>query len=126
MDLALKSQLGSIAKTLVQHGADVNARDAQGLTLLHRAIQRGDEYSATFLINSGASVNATIPVRGDTALHIAASFSPHAVAPDEYVFFEEERTGSASSSPEVVKAMANVGKLLLEKGLNPNMENSQG
>ncbi|XP_046387052.1 rabankyrin-5 isoform X1 [Ischnura elegans] len=136
LDLALKSRLGSIAKTLVQHGADVNARDDKGFTLLHRAVERGDEYSATFLVSNGASVFTTIPARGDTALHLAASFSPHEVAPDEYLFFEDDRPSTngqenqdkaaSQNSPEVVKAMANVGKLLLEKGLDPNIQNSQG
>lgn len=41
LDIALCAEQTSIARTLVEHQADLNARDTRGYTLLHRAIERG-------------------------------------------------------------------------------------
>lgn len=41
LDIALCAQQTSIAWTLVEHQADLNARDTRGYALLHRAIERG-------------------------------------------------------------------------------------
>ena len=41
LDLALQGRLDGIAQTLVKHKVNVNRADAQGLTLLHKAIKRG-------------------------------------------------------------------------------------
>ncbi len=41
IDLALQGRLEGIAKTLVQHKADLNLPDKMGYCLLHRAIKRG-------------------------------------------------------------------------------------
>lgn len=41
LDIALCAQHTGIAGTLVEHQADLNARDTRGYTLLHRAIERG-------------------------------------------------------------------------------------
>lgn len=42
LDLALRDRQTSIAQTLLDHGADPDARDNQGWTLLHRAVERGN------------------------------------------------------------------------------------
>ena len=47
LDIALCAKQSSIARTLVDHQADLNARDTRGFTLLHRAVERG-VYSTTF------------------------------------------------------------------------------
>lgn len=49
LDIALCAKQTSIAQTLVEHQADLNARDARGYTLLHRAVERG-VCSTTFII----------------------------------------------------------------------------
>lgn len=54
LDLALRAHNSSIANTLVQHQADVNACDASGDTLLHRAIKNEDTFAAIFLLDNGA------------------------------------------------------------------------
>ncbi|KAJ9588899.1 hypothetical protein L9F63_017777 [Diploptera punctata] len=108
LDLALCAQQTSIARTLVEHQADLNARDTRGYTLLHRAVERGDGYSARFLIEHGASVSTVTPELGDTALHMIASYSPN------------------SSEVDVITSMTEVAKQMLDKGLDPNLQNKQG
>lgn len=53
-------------------GADVNARDSVGLTLLQNAANEGRQAAAEALINLGADVNATGGPSHWTALHYAA------------------------------------------------------
>ncbi|PSN52924.1 hypothetical protein C0J52_03016 [Blattella germanica] len=102
LDLALCAEQTSIARTLVEHQADLNARDTRGYSLLHRAVERG------FLIEHGASIVTVTPELGDTALHMIASYSP------------------GTSEPDVITAMTDVAKQMLEKGLDPNLQNKQG
>ncbi|XP_069684015.1 rabankyrin-5 [Periplaneta americana] len=108
LDIALCAEQSSIARTLVEHQADLNARDMRGYTLLHRAVERGDGFSASFLIGHGASVATVTPELGDTALHMIASYSP------------------TTSETDVMTAMTEVARQMLEKGLDPNLQNKQG
>jgi ankyrin repeat protein len=48
-----------IAKTLIEHGANVNAKAASDLTPLHTAAARGNIEAATLLLEHGADINAT-------------------------------------------------------------------
>lgn len=52
LDLALRGHNEGIAKTLVQHNADIDIRDRNGDTLLHRAVKHDDSFSAIFLIDN--------------------------------------------------------------------------
>ncbi|KAM7311320.1 rabankyrin-5 [Ixodes scapularis] len=74
LDLALSTRQESIARTLLNHKADVNATDYKGHTLLHKAIERGDEFSALFLVEHKASVDLAVPLEKETALHMVAGF----------------------------------------------------
>ena len=74
LEIALKERQESIAKTLVNHGCNVDSPNSDGTTLLHRAIEHGDEFAATFLIQNGANVGARTDTTGETPLHIAASY----------------------------------------------------
>ena len=55
---ALASQRNDIARTLIEHGADVNAKAENDLTPLHTAAARGNLESARLLLEHGADVNA--------------------------------------------------------------------
>ncbi len=44
LDLALKDRQMGIARTLLEHKADPDARDAKGWTIFHRAVERGTLY----------------------------------------------------------------------------------
>lgn len=89
-----------IAKTLVGHKASVNATDCKGRTLLHRAIDRSDEFAAAFLIENGASVDIATPF-GQIPLQQCA-----------------DQANSAG--------MVNIAKLLLKHGADPNLQDGEG
>lgn len=42
LGLALKARELGIARTLLHHNADPDARDSKGWTILHRAVERGN------------------------------------------------------------------------------------
>lgn len=52
LDLALRGHNDGIARTLIQHNADIDIRDRNGDTLMHRAIKQDDSFSALFLLES--------------------------------------------------------------------------
>lgn len=56
---ALAVQRNDIARTLIEHGANVNAKGENDVTPLHTAAARGNIESATLLLNHGADVGAT-------------------------------------------------------------------
>jgi hypothetical protein len=53
-------------------------------------------------------VATVTPELGDTALHMIASYSP------------------STSETDVITSMTDVARLMLEKGLDPNLQNKQG
>jgi FOG: Ankyrin repeat len=56
---ALAAGHNQIARTLIDHGAHVNAKGASDVTPLHTAAARGNIEAATFLLEHGADINAT-------------------------------------------------------------------
>ncbi|WBA86390.1 ankyrin repeat domain-containing protein [Endozoicomonas sp. GU-1] len=72
--VALKHQHTDLVRTLIDHGADVNAADGEGQTPLHITAANGDKICLKKLIEKGAKVNATNN-NGETALHIATKIS---------------------------------------------------
>jgi len=60
-----------LVKKLLARGADVNAGDTWGYTMLHQACMEGYEKAAEFVITKGADVNARNIV-DITPLHVAA------------------------------------------------------
>ncbi|XP_030078126.1 rabankyrin-5 isoform X1 [Microcaecilia unicolor] len=108
LDLALSRRLEGIAATLVNNKADVDMVDKKGWSLLHKAIQRGDRFSASFLIKNGARVNAATVGDQETPLHLVASYSPK------------------KHSPDVMSEMAHIAEELLQAGANPNMQDNKG
>ncbi|XP_059490603.1 rabankyrin-5 [Neocloeon triangulifer] len=114
--LALNSKQKTLASSLVEHGASVDARDPRGLTLLLNAIEREDKYSALFLLEQGASPSATTPDLGDTGLHMIANQSSTSNP------FQDEEEEDSHHSKDIIK----VAQKLLSCGLNPNMQNNKG
>ena len=60
LHVAVVSGHTSIARLLLEHAADANARDRHGITPLHKVVERGNFDIAQLLINHGADVNAFI------------------------------------------------------------------
>jgi len=56
---ALAAERNDLARTLIEHGADVNAKAANDLTPLHTAAARGNLESAKLLLDHGADATAT-------------------------------------------------------------------
>lgn len=56
---ALAAGHNQIARTLIEHGANVNAKGDSDVTPLHTAAARGNIEAATFLLEHGADINAT-------------------------------------------------------------------
>ena len=64
-----------VAKLLVRHGANVNFFDEHGFSPLHQSVGENHPGLASFLLESGADVNAQVRADGNcTALHTAASY----------------------------------------------------
>ena len=55
---AISAQQNNIARTLIEHGADVNAKAENDLTPLHTAAARGNIEMATLLLDHGADIGA--------------------------------------------------------------------
>lgn len=119
LEVALKSRQPSLARTLVEHGADLSAKDPRGLSLLHSAVLKGDSYSSEFIIeqleNSGNVKKLCEPVKiiegaknaanlkqlaGCTALHLVTKHS--------------------------TENMLAVGSRLLQAGIDPNLQDHRG
>jgi ankyrin repeat protein len=71
--LHLASEKGhiNVARVLLEHGVDVNARDRNRFTSLHLASKEGHTDVAQFLLEHGVDVNAWGNLRS-TALHLAS------------------------------------------------------
>jgi ankyrin repeat protein len=62
--------LQTMARILLEKGADIEARDNLDYTPLHLAVRSGNEFFVKFLLEKGAAVNATEKKRGLTPLCI--------------------------------------------------------
>ncbi|XP_011501853.1 PREDICTED: rabankyrin-5 [Ceratosolen solmsi marchali] len=78
LEVALKSRQPSLAHTLVEHHANLSAKDARGLSLLHSAILKADSYAAEFIVEQLESnglarkkdLDEPSSIDGKTALHL--------------------------------------------------------
>jgi ankyrin repeat protein len=68
---AVAGDHAAVARLLVEHGADVNARQNGGWTPLHSAAANGDEELVLFLLDAGAVASAAQD-EGRTAADLAA------------------------------------------------------
>jgi uncharacterized protein len=136
--LILAAQAGALemAKSLVQHGADVNARTTTevGSTVLSFAIEGGNLELAAFLIEHGAKVNGK-GRNGQTPLHYAAAYG---LNPFVELLLDRNADPDLVSIPDsndnlttpLIAAAANghleTVRLLLDRGANLEMTNNAG
>lgn len=119
LEVALKTRQPSLARTLVKHGADLNAKDLRGLSLLQAAIFKGDSYAAEFIIEQlesnrniqqlckAVKLNGNVrdiknaeELEGCTALHLVTRHN--------------------------TENMLTVASRLLQAGIDPNLQNHRG
>jgi uncharacterized protein len=72
VEAAARSGDKAAVRDLLQHGANVDAASADGMTALHWVAERGDADIATMLVRAGANVDATTRLGGYTPLLLAA------------------------------------------------------
>ena len=82
LHVAVQEENFEFVKFLVSHGADVNGKDTDGSTVIHRAANRNEKLAIIrFLVSKGAGINInTQDMGGDTPLHVAAFSGYVAVA----------------------------------------------
>src|SRR5213080_882892 len=71
-DAAMRQDRNAV-RTLLQHGADVNTPQGDGMTALHWTARNGDADTAAMLIAAGANLRATTRLGAYTALHLAGA-----------------------------------------------------
>ena len=126
---AARTADAAVLGALLQHGADVNAAEADGTTALHWASYRDDGDSADVLIRAGAKVNAANDL-GATPLWTASLNGSEAMVrrllvaganPDAALLAGETplMVASRAGKPAVIEQ-------LLAKGANVNAHGARG
>ena len=118
------------ANFLIEHGADVNAKDFFGITPLHEAVIRGSYRVAKLLIEKGADVNAKDNY-GYTPLHLAAIYNRPKIAKllIEHGAKVNEKDNYGNTPLHycgTTFGTAPVAKVLLENGADPTVKNNRG
>ncbi len=119
-----------VAEGVMRNGKlNLDARNANGETALHRAVEKGMKELARALVAAGANLRAR-SINGETVLHLAALHSDPALTAmllgagaDARARNDEGETvlhwAALSGNPQV-------GKLLLDKGADPNLADLKG
>ncbi|XP_025420007.1 uncharacterized protein LOC112690247, partial [Sipha flava] len=122
----------------IKKGAVVNAKDKDGWTPLHYAVQNGYNEVVGVLLNKGADVNAKTTDKGNTPLHIAVSkgndgiikiLLQHAsklnsIKFNDFINAQTTIKGTTALHLAAEKGNLHVVKLLLENGAIVNIKNS--
>src|SRR5689334_18675562 len=118
-------------RTLLKEGADVNTAQADGMTALHWAAQKGDVELAKVLLYASANVRATTRIGGYTPLLIASRNGDAAMIQTLLAGGADANNATTNGTTALMLAAAagkvDAVKLLLEKGANVNAkENVKG
>jgi ankyrin repeat protein len=118
-------------RSLLKDGADVNTAQADGMTALHWAAQKGDIELAKVLLYASANVRATTRIGGYTPLLIASKNGDAAMI-DALLQAGSDPNGATSNGTTALMLAAAAGKAdavtgLMSKGANVNArENVKG
>ncbi len=101
----------NVARKLIEHGADIQAKTSLNFTPLMFAARAGNVEATQLLLDAGAEVNAiAIKMRDQTYLR---------GKPGEHV---NDKNGMGALHVATVRGHADVVRLLLENGADPNYE----
>lgn len=119
-----------VAEGVMQYGkVNLDARNANGETPLHRAVEKGMKELARALIAAGSSLRARSK-SGETVLHIAALHGDPAMTSllVEKGADPKARNDDGESALHWAALSGNVlvGKVLLEHGADPNLADLRG
>jgi len=118
-------------KALLKDGADVNTAQADGMTALHWAAQKGDVDLAKLLLYASANVRATTRIGGYTPLLIASRNGDAAMIQALLDGGADPNNATTNGTTALMFAAAagknDAVKVLIEKGANVNAkENVKG
>ena len=109
--------------SLLEHGADVNAAQGDGMTALHWAAANGDLDAAKWLVYAGANVHATTRLNAITPLWLAAQSGDALLV---RLLLDSKAEPDAATSTGVTPLMISsaqgnpgVVRLLIERGAKP-------
>ncbi len=109
---------------LLEHGADVNEAQGDGMTALHWAVTSEDVEAARSLIYAGANVHATTRLNAVTPLWLAAQSGDAVMV---YLLLDNNAESDAANGAGVTPLMVasasgnpDAADVLIERGANPN------
>jgi len=116
----------TVVETLIAEGADVAAADAQGLTPIHVAAERGTQWAVGILLAHGADP-ATPDSYGATPLHRAANGSiAQMLLEHEAAMNGVDRHGDTPLHRAVGAGRIDVADTLLDRGADVAIRNAEG
>jgi ankyrin repeat protein len=107
--MADESICAGILELLLEYGADPNVRDSVGATPLHDAVLSGKINAVKKLLEHGADVN----VRTTGAIVVMEDYAG--------IFTESTYSGVTPLHLAAYKGYAEIAKILLERGADPNI-----
>lgn len=126
---AMQNNIG-IINVLISHGADINDSNDTGITPLMSAVRRSNYLASKYLIDLGAKVNVK-DIFGKSILDYALLLSKidyYAIDIVLIIIDKLTTTELQENSPFFIveNECLEIDEALLEKGLNPNIQDSQG
>ena len=115
----------NIADLLLNHGAEIHARDGDGFTPIHRAIEAGDVDLVKYLMQRGAK----LPRKWNNPEHAPLRLASGRFGSVRLLEFLAERGYEISAddiSPLFVSTSPEITRFWLERGLDPNVAGPGG
>lgn len=116
-------------ETLMRYGADVNARDPQGVPLLAKALRWYDDSAVLWLIDHGAHLN-TLDSNGESMLYLAFRLGEHSRASLLMNKGADINVRNAYGSPLLHRALltplVSTIEVLVHRGADVNVRDESG